>query len=128
MCGFKHVRMCVHACLRVCVCEDMRIDIGGEILDLAGVFPLRGTPPKKVYFKMFVISQNEKTCKNIFLLIPIRLWYKQKCVYTLTGGYISQNRQRIHFIKRCFNNSIKNHEHSSLFHSASPSQKYGNLC
>ena len=44
-------------------CEDMRIDSGGEILDLAGVFNLPGDPPKQVFFNMFVIPQNMKICQ-----------------------------------------------------------------
>ena len=49
VCACVCVRACTHVHVCVCVpgvCEHMRIDLGGEILDSAGVFDLAGAPPK----------------------------------------------------------------------------------
>ena len=79
--------MCVVCVLvYVCVCggggEHMSIDVDGENLDLEGVFPLAGAPPKNVCFKMFVISQNVDFAKRILPLIPASLVHTP-CVCTV---------------------------------------------
>ena len=42
----SHHRVCVCVCVCVFVSVHTQVDLGGEILDLTGVFPLGGAPPK----------------------------------------------------------------------------------